>query len=734
MKKYIIFLFLFRILNSAFQNPLKNANFSQGLSGWYTETRGQLQEVEGTSGTKAIKMTRTTESEKSPFISQWPKWPINQKFTLGMRYKAQLNEGGKILLSCEGYKYLDTIYLYTDTIDTNDQWVIQELDTKWTEFIEGSGLCSIQFRGKTFGTFILDEVFWRPAKVNIFKSLSINAWQSTVYDEEFEIRVGLNIKDTIYENGTYIKLNLTIYDKSNNKEKLFLDKYEIKRTHLIKYAQFLVDPSKLQPGFYFAKVQIYNSYVEVYESNQQCTFRKSGEGLTREYLKKNRKIYVDDKLRTWINGNITFPLGLYAGEYNSTHRDNWINSPFNIIYNGGSGSDMIKELYELSNHRLYSLQYLGKNSATSSQADEDIIKARENGLNRVKDNKNNEGLLGYYFIDEPGTSISHSMMNTTFGIREEDPNHFVFTAVNQRYSLNTIKEGLDVIGTDCYPATSSDALHCVSTVAIEGIKNMANAKANWGVIQIYDKTVDGESKQNAPSELEIKNMLYQAIASGAMGLFAYDYASLWDPKAHNPPQSEWEKAVKVFTEFRDIYSKYVYLVDEPFRESYKFPEMIYSIPRGENVVARIWKDGNYDYILLVNMDKDKNIVTYQFTKPSNKTCIEIMSGVNEKDIAQNNDNNIVTINISYIGVVWLRGYDQDDVCDKVIKIDPTDLPDRFNSQSSNALIITFIIIFIILIIGGIFLFLFLTKKCCFSPYFDFKKSFDNIRAIELLKY
>ena len=679
-------------------------------------------------------MTRTTESEKSPFISQWPKWPINQKFTLGMRYKAQLNEGGKILLSCEGYKYLDTIYLYTDTIDTNDQWVIQELDTKWTEFIEGSGLCSIQFRGKTFGTFILDEVFWRPAKVNIFKSLSINAWQSTVYDEEFEIRVGLNIKDTIYENGTYIKLNLTIYDKSNNKEKLFLDKYEIKRTHLIKYAQFLVDPSKLQPGFYFAKVQIYNSYVEVYESNQQCTFRKSGEGLTREYLKKNRKIYVDDKLRTWINGNITFPLGLYAGEYNSTHRDNWINSPFNIIYNGGSGSDMIKELYELSNHRLYSLQYLGKNSATSSQADEDIIKARENGLNRVKDNKNNEGLLGYYFIDEPGTSISHSMMNTTFGIREEDPNHFVFTAVNQRYSLNTIKEGLDVIGTDCYPATSSDALHCVSTVAIEGIKNMANAKANWGVIQIYDKTVDGESKQNAPSELEIKNMLYQAIASGAMGLFAYDYASLWDPKAHNPPQSEWEKAVKVFTEFRDIYSKYVYLVDEPFRESYKFPEMIYSIPRGENVVARIWKDGNYDYILLVNMDKDKNIVTYQFTKPSNKTCIEIMSGVNEKDIAQNNDNNIVTINISYIGVVWLRGYDQDDVCDKVIKIDPSDLPDRFNSQSSNALIITFIIIFIILIIGGIFLFLFLTKKCCFSPYFDFKKSFDNIRAIELLKY
>ena len=150
------------------------------------------------------------------------------------------------------------------------------------------------------------------------------------------------------------------------------------------------------------------------------------------------------------------------------------------------------------------------------------------------------------------------MMNTTFGIREEDPNHFVFTAVNQRYHLNIIKEGLDVIGTDCYPTTTSDARHCVSTVANIGIRNMANAKANWGVIQIYDKTVDGESNQNAPSELELKNMLYQVIAAGAMGLFAYDYASLWDRKAHNPPQSEWKKAVKIFTEFRDVYSKFVY--------------------------------------------------------------------------------------------------------------------------------------------------------------------------------
>ena len=732
-----IFLFSFLLLEvSAFEHILNNYNFSKGLEGWYTETSSQLQVVEGTSGTKAIKMTRNT-GQKAPFIAQWPKWPINQKFTLGIRYKAKLNQGGVILVSLEGFSYVDTIYLYTNTTDTNDQWIVQTLDTQWTEFIEGSGLFDIQFRGETYGTFIVDEIFWEPAKIKIFNSLSINVWQSTVYEEEFEIRVALNIKDSIYENGTYIKVNLTIYDKETNEQKMFLNKYKIKRTHLTKYAEFIVDPSKLKPGFYYAVVQIYNEYADHYESNPQCTFRKSGEKLTRDYLKKHRKIYIDDKLRTWINGKITFPIGLYAGEYNTTHRDNWINSPFNMVYNGGTTASTIKELYELSNHSLYSVQYLGHGAATYSQKSEEIIKARETALKVVKNNKNIEGLIGYCLLDEPGPQATLSMMNTTFAIREEDPDHFVYTAVNQRSSLNLIKEGLDVIGTDCYPATTSDALHCVSTVATEGIRNMANAKANWGVIQIYDKTVDDEKNQNAPTELELRNMLYQAIAAGAMGLWAFDYSNLWSQKAHNPPQSEWKKVVKVFGEFKDVYSKFVYAVEEPFRETYYFPEMIYSIPRGENVIARIWKDGKYDYILLVNMDKSKQIVTYTFKKPSVKTCIEIMDGVSKEDIIQSHNTTSVTVKMPFIGVVWLRGYDSNNICNKVGQVDPKTIKvgSSPKSPSSNSFAIGLSIVLFIIIgsIIGLILFLYCTKKLCFRPGFSFKDTLNDIKQGKLLK-
>ena len=114
--------------------------------------------------------------------------------------------------------------------------------------------------------------------------------------------------------------------------------------------------------------------------------------------------------------------------------------PFNMIYNGGTSYNTIKELYELSNYRLYSIQYLGSNAPTY----------------------------------------------------RSDHEYFVYTAVNQRYSLNAIKEGLDVLGTDCYPAMTSDDFHCVSTVATEGIRNISNDKVIWGIIQIYDKTVNNE--------------------------------------------------------------------------------------------------------------------------------------------------------------------------------------------------------------------------------------------------
>ena len=170
-----------------------------------------------------------------------------------------------------------------------------------------------------------------------------------------------------------------------------------------------------------------------------------------------------------------------------------------------------------------------------------------------------------------------------------------------------------------------------------------------------------------------------------------------------------KKFVKVFIEFKNVYAKFVYAVEEPFRESYNFPEIIYAIPRGENVITWIWKDGDYDYILLVNMDKSKDKVIYTFTKSSNKTCIEIMSGVNKNDIKTNNKANSITINMPYIGVVWLRGYDSEEICDKIDEVDPKNLPDRHSSHTLLIVLLISIFVFIAIIVRLV-LFLYFKKK------------------------
>ena len=505
------------------------------------------------------------------------------------------------------------------------------------------------------------------------------------------------------------------------------------KNKLRKYAEFIIDPSKLKPGFYYAKVDIYNNYANVYETNKQCNFRKSGEGFTKDYLKKNRKIYIDEKLRTWIDGKITFPIGLYALEDSEVNRNNWLNSPFNIIYNQGKDEVLAKYLYEKSNHKLYSIIDLGSQSATKNTDEESIKKARDYAINIIKKYKNFEGIIGYYTIDEPPVQYSYSLMNISFAMREEDPDHFIITSIEDIYSLNVLKEGLDIVSLGCYPISNIDSLDCVSYVSMIGIKNMANAKANWGTIQIYDRTIEGKSGQNPPSELELKNMIYQNIAAGSMGLLAFDYGLLWSPKAKNPPQEEWDKIVKVFTEFKNIYSNIVYYVDEEPRYTYYFPEFIYQIPRGENVLARIWKKGHYDYILLVNMDKDKKVVNYKFKKPSPNTCIEIMSGTEVSDISMDNSIN-VNINIPHIGVVWLRGYDNDNICNKAVKVDPENLPKRFDDEiinDGNTFTIIIIIISSLFFAGivTIVIFLWIKKKLCFAS----KLNMDDIKNEKIVE-
>ena len=109
------------------------------------------------------------------------------------------------------------------------------------------------------------------------------------------------------------------------------------------------------------------------------------------------------------------------------------------------------------------------------------------------------------------------------------------------------------------------------------------------------------------------------------------------------------------------------------------------------------------------MDKSKDKVIYTLTKSSKKTCIEIMSRVNKNDIKKNNKANSITINMPYIGVVWLRGYDSEEICDKIDEVVPKNLPDRHSSHTLLIVLLISIFVFIAIIVGLV-LFLYFKKK------------------------
>ena len=67
-------------------------------------------------------------------------------------------------------------------------------------------------------------------------------------------------------------------------------------------------------------------------------------------------------------------------------------------------------------------------------------------------------------------------------------------------------------------------------------------------------------------------------------------------------------------------------------------------------------------------------------------------------------------------------------CKKVIKVDPENLPDYFASSSNTALVVGLTISGILLLaIGGLILFLFLKKKCCFASNFNFKETLLELK-------
>ena len=76
------------------------------------------------------------------------------------------------------------------------------------------------------------------------------------------------------------------------------------------------------------------------------------------------------------------------------------------------------------------------------------------------------------------------MSKSTWALREEDKNHVVWPAINQRNLLGQLKEGFDTVGVPAYPVQTFDDFEVVWIVCYQGRLQMGNSRAMWNILQI----------------------------------------------------------------------------------------------------------------------------------------------------------------------------------------------------------------------------------------------------------
>ncbi|ELP90710.1 hypothetical protein EIN_025090, partial [Entamoeba invadens IP1] len=397
---------------------------------------------------------------------------------------------------------------------------------------------------------------------------------------------------------------------------------------------------------------------------EETTFRKLGS-------KPKYDIYIDKNLVTWVDGKKFFPIGAYMNDLNQFDIDHFNDSPFNLMKVGGhSNKKALDDLYEKTHGKIRALNPMANMYCGTNQTLKNNYLATMKAL--IEDTQTSKGLFGHYITDEPGASCAPMMKEVTRMIREIDRQHVSWPTINLRFNYDIFKEGFDCVGIDDYPVQTFDSLQSIWVMVTQGRKKMMNSRAMWAVPQIFDWTVYNDSynldwsKEFPPTYDQLRNMVYQFIASGAMGVVYYDYTEMKVMDYKHPFEKEWTKVKDVTYELRDKFSDIILCVEDPINTDYKIPVNL-GLDFTNYVSTRQWSCNGSDYILVVNV---RNVLyNYTFYKPNKSYCLEQLMG---NGTATTINGTSISLKMDRMDVFWFRGYkSKKSECDEIINLSST---------------------------------------------------------------
>lgn len=297
-----------------------------------------------------------------------------------------------------------------------------------------------------------------------------------------------------------------------------------------------------------------------------------------------RRVYIDENLRTIVDGKPFFPLGMYFRRVTESNLTHYCEAPFNVLmpYTRPERTE-----FDLCARHGLKVIYNLQGCFHEKDAGRAWVTAR------IAEFKDHPALLAWYTNDEkPLTDIPKLTMRQNW-VEELDRDHPTWSVQDVYTELSHYLPTYDVLGMDPYPVGRRMPIgRCIYTMR-QSDKDTFGTRAVWHVPQAFGWNWlhrRETAKMVCPTRAELENMSWQAIAGGANGLVYYAYHHIVEPQAtkNNDDEFTWADMcaiAKGIKKYEDV------LLAEP--------GPVTACPT-EDLAVRTWKRNGETWLLAVN--------------------------------------------------------------------------------------------------------------------------------------
>ena len=301
-----------------------------------------------------------------------------------------------------------------------------------------------------------------------------------------------------------------------------------------------------------------------------------------------------DRARTIVDGKPFFPIGVFLSRITRETLLEIKEGAFNCVMPYSSPTKAEMDLaHEMGLKVIYSI----KDAFYGTRACVDAITSPETELQWVKERvrafKDHPALLAWYINDELGVEVRDRLIARRELVAELDPGHPTYVALYQVDDFPAYVGSYDIFGGDPYPIcqTGNPPISQV-TEHTRLARAAACGGAMWQIPQLFDwgaYRVKDAPNTRAPTFDEFRNMAWQFVVEGAMGLVPYAIHSVHKMEWRDPFAIQWQKHCAISHEIAAYRSAFLSTERAPG---------VTGAPDGVGV--RSWHANGRDYVLCVN--------------------------------------------------------------------------------------------------------------------------------------